>query len=758
MSINIVEDIATHPYWASYRDFALVHGLRACWSTPILTPAREVLGTFAMYYREPRGPQSREKAWVATATHLAAIAIGHHRGLQAIQEREQRLYLLHELNEILGRFGTPSELLDGALVLLVAGLGVDRAFFADIREDGSVRWLGQHHASLRPPSDIIDQVSVWWTNRIASMFHAGERSMIITDARSDPVSEGAGALLQQGAQAVLCEMVTRDDGMAAAMVVGQSKPRVWSAGERSLVREFTQRCWTGLLHRRAEADLERSQALVRLAGRAARLGGWRMELASQRLVWSDEILAHYRGVLGFSPTLDEALSCVASEARERLRERIVACSREGTRFEVEVPSALAGPPMWMRVIGRAERDRSGRIVALVGAIQDVTDRHRLEEQLRQTQKMDAIGSLAGGIAHDFNNILSVIISYSSLILEDLRAGDPLRAEIDEILRAGRRGTGLTSQLLAFSRRQIIQPRVLDMGQVVTGMEPMLKRMLGEDIELSVINSRSLGRVTADPSQLEQVVMNLAVNAREAMPSGGRLTIETSNAELDAAYAAQHVQVSPGSYVMLAITDTGGGIEPAIRDRVFEPFFTTKERGRGTGLGLSTVFGIVKQNEGHIWLYSEPGRGTTFRVYLPRTDRPADSLTATAALTPVGGSETILLVEDEDQVRVVVRSVLRRNGYNVLDAQNGGEACLISERYQAKIHLLLTDVVMPRMSGRELADRIHRARPEMRVLYVSGYTENSIVHHGVLDAGISFLAKPITPNSLLGRVREVLDET
>ena len=381
----------------------------------------------------------------------------------------------------------------------------------------------------------------------------------------------------------------------------------------------------------------------------------------------------------------------------------------------------------------------------------------LEQQLFQAQRLESVGRLAGGVAHDFNNLLTVINSYSDLAIEGLRAGDPLRDDLQEIRDAGRRAARLTSQLLAFSRRQVLEPEVLDLNEVVTGLERMLRRVIGEDVDLRFVPAEGIAHTRADRGQLEQVLMNLVVNARDAMPHGGALTLETAEVELDAEYARRRPGVTAGAYVMMAVSDTGEGMDASTCAHIFEPFFTTKAEGRGTGLGLSTVYGIVKQSGGNIWVYSEPGKGTTFKVYLPVTAERGVASRPIRVPSTVEGSETVLLVEDEDAVRALAQRILESAGYRVLAAANGGEALLTCEQAARPIHLMLTDVVMPRMGGRQLADRLAVLRPDLRVLYMSGYTDNAIVHHGVLDSGTRFLAKPFTARTLLRAVRDALDE-
>ena len=401
--------------------------------------------------------------------------------------------------------------------------------------------------------------------------------------------------------------------------------------------------------------------------------------------------------------------------------------------------------------------RDGRLTGILGIGRDVTERLGLEQQLRQAQKMEAVGRLAGGIAHDFNNILTAITGHADLLLEDLGHHDPRRADVDEIRRSAERAAGLTRQLLAFSRQQVLQPKVVDLNALVLDMDKLLRRLIGEDVELATVLDPTLGRVTADPGQLEQVIVNLAVNARDAMPQGGKLTLETRNIDLDSSYTLEHSLVKPGPYVQLTVSDSGIGMDEETQAHAFEPFFTTKPRGQGTGLGLAMVYGTVKQSGGFIWVYSEPGRGATFKIYLPRVDAPVESAAPPAPVErPPRGSETVLLAEDEPAVRAIARQALERQGYTVLAAPSGADALALAAQHGATIHLLLTDVVMPGMSGRDLADRLTAQRPGIRVLYISGYTDNAIVRHGMLEPGLAYLQKPFRPDALVRKVREVLD--
>jgi PAS domain S-box-containing protein len=438
-------------------------------------------------------------------------------------------------------------------------------------------------------------------------------------------------------------------------------------------------------------------------------------------------LQHFLGT-GEGPILNQRLE-------------LVALRRDGTEVAVE----LAVAPI-----------RLGRSWIFSAFIRDVSERNQLELQLRQAQKMEAVGRLAGGIAHDFNNLLTAIFGYADLLAEDLPPDSPGQTDVKEIRTAATRASALTRQLLAFSRQQVLQPVVLNVIDVVGDLENMLQRLLGADVELEAHFAADVGNIRADQGQLEQVILNLAVNARDAMPTGGKLTIETANVELDEHYAQTHRPVVPGRYVMIAVSDTGIGMDAATQARIFEPFFTTKEPGKGTGLGLATAYGIVKQSGGFIWVYSEVGRGATFKIYLPRVDAPTEAVAVPPELGTVAGTETVLVAEDDPLLLPLARDVLKRLGYTVLEARTPADAMAVAQAHKGIIHLLVSDVVMPGESGLQLARRLLALRPNLRVLYISGYSDEAIVRHGLLDPGTTFLQKPFSPAALARKVRELLD--
>jgi len=524
---------------------------------------------------------------------------------------------------------------------------------------------------------------------------------------------------------------------------------VGRSGTQAILRDITGR-------KRMEAEIRESEERYRLLFERNLAGVYR-STADGRLL---ECNRAYAQMMGYASPADAMAQPGAAfhptpDGRERLLERI---RREGSLINFERAARRKdGSLIWVvENVSLLPSDEEGGEI-LLGTVVDMTERRRLEEQLLQSQKMEAVGRLAGGIAHDFNNLLTAVSGYSELLLRELPDGDPRREFAEEIRKAGGRAAALTHQLLAFSRRQVLEPRVLDLNAVISGMERMLRRVIGEDIELITATQEELWHARADPGQIEQAILNLVVNARDAMPRGGKLTLETANVELDEKFAGRYATVTPGPHVMLAVSDTGIGMDAELQARLFEPFFTTKEHGKGTGLGLSTTYGIVKQSGGSIWVYSEPGHGTTFKIYLPRCEEPLEELPpAPDTREAAPGTETVLVVEDEPEVRRLVERLLRGKGYRVLTAGSPADAVALAKAHEAAIDLLLTDVIMPGMNGRELARLLAPARPAMRVLYMSGYADAAMSQQGILPPGTAFVSKPFTPEVLARKVREVLD--
>ena len=510
--------------------------------------------------------------------------------------------------------------------------------------------------------------------------------------------------------------------------------------------------------RRAEAALRETEEQMDFALDAAGVGTWERDLTTNVGQWSARLAAFHGVESGpFPGTVEAFLAYVHPDDRAMVREGMDGAIRERRDWNIVYRTVWSdGSEHAVNEIGRAMYDEQGLPIRTAGIGMDVTERYRLEAQFRQAQKMEAIGHLAGGVAHDFNNLLTAIIGFTELALDRLEPDHAVRPDMQEVLHAGRSAATLTRQLLAFSRKQILQPQILDLNVLIGRVETLLRRTIGDDVQLVTRFEPRLARVNADPGQIEQVLMNLAINSRDAMPTGGFLTIETATLTLDAAFAKQHPGSSPGIHAMIAITDTGVGMDAATLGRVFEPFFTTKEPGKGTGLGLATIYGIVKQSSGSIWVDSDVGRGTTFKIYLPQAEHVAADSQPVVTSRPVNGTETILLVDDQQHVRAVARATLVRQGFTVLDADRGDAALQLAKRHDAPIHLLLTDVVMPGIGGRDLARLLLQERPSLRVLYMSGYTDQAIVDHGVLETDIAFIQKPFSPEGLLLKVRETLD--
>jgi two-component system cell cycle sensor histidine kinase/response regulator CckA len=542
--------------------------------------------------------------------------------------------------------------------------------------------------------------------------------------------------------------------VVARSVIYQGEPAV-----QLMFRDISQR-------KRAEQELREHQASLSTAQRIAHLGNLELDLTDleeadkSTLRWSDEVFR----IFGYEPGQIEIsrsafFRAVYPSDRDRIRGALADLLRDGKSLSLEF--RITRPDGTERIVQSqmdvVYNEKTRKPLRLIGTIQDITERRQLENQYRQAQKMEAVGRLSGGIAHDFNNLLGVILGYSEVLADRLEQNSELHKHAKEIRKAGLRAASLTRQLLAFSRQQVLEPKVLNLNGIVADTQRMLGRLIGEDIELTTVLARELGSVKADLGQVEQVIMNLAVNARDAMPKGGKLILETANVELDDAFARQHPPTVPGRYVLLAVTDTGVGMDKEIQAQIFEPFFTTKGKDKGTGLGLSVVYGVVKQSGGYIWVHSEPEKGTTFKIYLPFVEEAVETVSRNIGPAKSSrGSETILVVEDEESLRVLIRDLLLQSGYTVLEASDGVQALEIAHQHPGIAHLLLTDVVLPGMSGRELAGKLVLARPDTRVLFMSGYTDYAVTAHGVLEEGTFLLQKPFTRHALTGKVREVLD--
>ncbi|MFW5989373.1 MAG: transporter substrate-binding domain-containing protein [Desulfosudaceae bacterium] len=531
--------------------------------------------------------------------------------------------------------------------------------------------------------------------------------------------------------------------------------------------------WTWSLRRQVAEktrELSQSENLWRIAGQLASLGVWSVNLPGNRVYWTDEVATIHGAPAGLSLTIEEALAYYRPSLRKRIRKTFLVCAREGTTFDEEVELIReTGEKRWVRAIGTAEQNSAGVTINIKGCLQDITERKQAEEQqermqlqLLQSQKMESVGRLAGGVAHDYNNMLGVILGYTELALNRINTDDPLHDDLTEIFKAARRSIDITNQLLAFARRQTISPEIIDLNDTVEASLKMLRRLIGEEIELTWLPGTNLWPVCLDPVQIDQILANLLVNARDAIDGIGTITIETGNVIHEATEDAGREMSAPGDYVLLIVSDDGCGMDRETRSHLFEPFFTTKETGEGTGLGLATVYGIVRQNNGFVTVYSEPGDGATFRIYLPRHrgKTGGEEAEKTPPPLPRGRGETVLIVEDEDSILRLARRVLEKTGYTVLEASGPNRALELAAEHSgesARIDLLITDVVMPEMNGRELAEKMQDLYPGLEVLYMSGYTADVIARRGVLGSGVNFIQKPFTNQNLAVKVRQVLDK-
>jgi PAS domain S-box-containing protein len=688
--------------------------------------------------------------------HAIRYAIERQRAQEEIRRRNRELSLL---NQVIAACATDMEvetMLDIACRELAVAFEVPRATAMLLNEKKtSIQVVAEYRAEGR--ASALGLTFPVARNPLVQHLLQYEGPLIISAAQSDPRLAPFHELLRQGEIASLLILPLSFSGeMLGSLSIESVEPRAFPAEDVNLAWSIADQMAGTLARTRLSQTQQRLSAAI--------------EQSTDTVIITDtaDLITYV------TPAFERNSGYSRAEALGQTTRQILESDQHDAAFYQELEATLSTGQVWRgRFINRHKdgtlftedatiipvRNESDRVVNYVRVCHDVTRELQLEEQYRQAQKMEAVGRLSGGVAHDFNNLLVVINGYSELLLErHLNADSPMRKFVEEIKKAGDRAAGLTQQLLAFSRKQVLQPEILNLNHVIANIEKMLRRLIGEDIEVVALAGMELGQVKADRGQIEQVIFNLGINARDAMPTGGTLVIETANVELDKAYARQHVDVSPGRYVMLAVTDTGIGMDAEVQAHIFEPFFTTKEPGKGTGLGLATVYGIIKQSGGTIQVSSKPGQGTSFKIYLPRVDEAITTAKpALANSKPASGAETVLLVEDEESVRSLARQVLELGGYTVLEASHSQEALQLSEQRQLPIDLLLTDVVMPGgMNGPQLAERLKPLYPEMKVLFMSGYTNDAISRYGVLSGGLHFLQKPFMPSVLLQKVREILD--
>lgn len=713
----IVKDIATDPLWANYSSLALEHDLRSCWSTPIFDEQHRVLGTFALYFRTPGRPDERHLKQIAMGTYTASIAIAKQREQEGLAAADNRL----------------------RLAIAAGKVGVwEREI-----QTGRVIWSSQLKQLLGYPMEEGDLTF----ERFLESVHPHDRPRVVAAAERS---------ISQRTDSNIEFRVVWPDG-SIHWIVARGKAEYDANGQPVCMRgvglDVTER-------KQIEEQLRVREVQLADAQRVANFGSYEWLPITDTVRWTEELFRIF-GLQPeeFQPTFAGYLERIHPEDHEQTRNRVEQCVRSGTAFEGE--ERIVRPDGSIRLLfsqGKWLFDENQQAQKLVGTCQDITARKeaersriRLEEELRQTHKMESIGRLAGGVAHDFNNLLTVILGHVALCEEELPADTPLLEHIKPIQQAAQRAAALTRHLLAFSRRQVIHPTILDVNVIVNNLNKMMIRVIGEHIALRIIPGESVGNIRADLGQMDQILMNLLVNAVDAMPKGGQIFIETANTELDETYTKSHPSVHPGRYVVLSVADTGAGMDSATMAQIFEPFFTTKAPGEGTGLGLSMVYGAVEQNKGHITVFSQPGKGTTFKIYFPRVDQAPEAIPSYTMQAFRRGAETILLVEDDGYLRELTSSLLAAEGYKVLQAKNGVAALAVARQYPQKIHLLLTDVVMPEMGGPDLAAELRAHRPELNVLYMSGYAGNLLSHHGVLEAEQALLSKPFTKCDLVTRV-------